>query len=247
MSQLTRRKSGPNAWGTVADESESIGTPLITRAAIPQVRDEQVVTIFPAGHGWTAAAGSTGSLADDTDTFLLGDQSLKITTPGDGGFETARKTGLTAINGVGWYLAMTLRIDRPWLLDELRLDVSSDTFTNWSSADTISPTLNSTQPFYVEDEWITVVLPWGAFATGGGAGATRSAITAYQIRAGDNGGGVVNVWANKVCFVPEPPQGAIVLTFDDGWIGQYENARPILDVDSRHDTKAASNTNAKAR
>jgi hypothetical protein len=196
--------------------------------AIPTPSDTAIETTFQAGHGYTAASGSTGSEADDTQTYVVGTQSLKLTTPGDTGFQAARKTGATLLDATGCHLALTVMVDHPERLTSLRLDVSSDAFTNWSMGDTISPSTNVGAPWYVPSQWVTVVIPWGSYTVGGGAGATRSALTGFQVRASDDGTGPVNVRVNKIATVAASPRAAVTFGFDDGWIGQYTNAFPIM-------------------
>jgi len=206
------------------------GLDLAPSGQFNPIPDSSVVTQFQSGHGFAASPGATGSQADDLTEYLLGTQSRKFTTAGTGGFTACRKTGLGAIDATGKMLSMTIKIDRPDRLADCRLDVSSDVFTNWSSADTISPTTNVDSPFYVRDSWITVNLHWGAFVTGGGAGATRSALTAFQVRCKDDGSGPINMWVQKIALLPEPANGIVTFVFDDGYDGTFLRAKPILDA-----------------
>jgi hypothetical protein len=173
---------------------------------LPPIVDTVVQTIFASGHGFTQPGGSTGTLTDDTVTFNQGTQALKLVTNNDGpaGFNAARKTGMTALDATAKYLAVSLMVDRPELLRTLRFDVSSDAFTNWSTCDMIEPTTNVLNPYFIAGQWTTVLLPWGAFTVGGGAGATRSALTGFQVRVSDIGTGAVTVRANKISTVSEP-------------------------------------------
>jgi peptidoglycan/xylan/chitin deacetylase (PgdA/CDA1 family) len=196
---------------------------------IPPTRDTKVQTIFDSGHGFTAAAPSSGSQADDSSVFLLGSQSVRLTTTGASGVQATRKTGMTALDASSSYLAVTVRVDHPERLSSLRLDVSSDTFTNWSSYEAISPSTNAIQPLLVANEWVTLLCPWAAFAVGGGAGATRNALTGFQVRCTDNGAGPIQMWVNKISLVAEPANAVCVLTFDDGWGGVYTKAKPYMD------------------
>lgn len=213
---------GHNEDGTI---SGLAGSPNL----IPAPAESSVVTMFQSGHGFTASPGATGSQSDDTADFLYGTQSRLLTTAGTNGFTACRKTGMGAIDATGKCLAMTVKIDRPDRLADCRLDISSDVFTNWSSGDTISPSTNTTSPFYVPNEWITVTFQFGAFAVGGGAGATRSALTAFQVRCKDDGSGVINMRVNKISLFPEPANGVISFVFDDGYSGVWTKAKPILD------------------
>lgn len=197
---------------------------------IAYAADVVIQTTFQSGHGFTSASPSTGSQADDTSTYLLGTQSLKLTTAGTGGTQATRKTGMTALDATGKYLKLRVMVDHPERLTSLRLDVSSDTFTNWSTSDHISPSTNATSPFFVPNEWIELLIPWGSFSTGGGAGATRSALTGFQVRCTDDGTGVVNMWVQSISTVSEPANAVVTLTFDDGYASAESIAKPILDA-----------------
>lgn len=206
-------------------------TPAVVPAtAFTSPVDQTVVTLFQAGHGFTASPGSSGTQGDTTTTFLLGSQAYKLgPTNGAGGFTACRKTGIGPYNATGLYLAMEARVDNWQYLADCRLDVSSDVFTNWSSGDTVSPSTNLTSPYYVEGEWLYVTLNQGAFAVGGGAGANFGALTAFQCRCKDNGSGKVTMYVNKISLIAPPANGVVVFTFDDGYAGVWSNAKPIFD------------------
>lgn len=196
--------------------------------------ESAVVSILASGHGFTAPAPSPVSNVDDTAVWLFGTQSLRLTTQGAGTSQTARKTGLTAIDMTGKMFRVTFRVDKPTKLANLRFDVSSDSFTNWSRG--LFVTSNATiisNPLIAPDTWYQMTVPWSLFTVGGGAGATRSAITAVQMVAVDDGGGAnshVNVYLQKIATVAEPANCVITFTFDDGRDGAYTKARPILDA-----------------
>jgi peptidoglycan/xylan/chitin deacetylase (PgdA/CDA1 family) len=202
------------------------GAPITLRYPVQVV----VQTEFQSGHLFTLAGGSTGTLTDDVTDFVRGSQSLKLATVGNGGNTAARRTGMTALDATARYLAMEIKVDRPDRLADLRLDVSSDTFTNWSSGDSISPTTNLTAPIFVPNQWTTVILHWGSFAVGGGAGATRSALTGFQVRCKDDGSGPINMWVNRIYSIAEPASAVCTLTFDDGYDGVYLRAKPAMDA-----------------
>jgi len=210
---------------------QPLQTPLIpVLAAMPPPVDASVITLFQAGHGFAASPGSTGTQGDDASTFLLGTQSYRLTTAGAGGFTAARRTGFGPFDATGRMMAMLVRIDNWQSLSDCRLDIASDVFVNWSSADTVSPATNLISPFYVNGEWLYVTLNWGAFAIGGGAGVTRNNITGVQVRCKDDGTGQVVEHVNKVAMIAEPANGVVTFTFDDGYAGVWASAKPILDA-----------------
>lgn len=227
--------------GAVAVIQRPDGTRVLSLGDMPQILlpttpvkerpvESSVVTAFQSGHGFAASPGSSGSQADDTVDFLFGDRAYKLTTAGTNGFTACRRTGMGAVDLTGKMLVMQIKVDRPDRLVDCRLDVSSDVFTNWTSFDTISPSTNILSPFYTPDEWTYVTMYWGAGAVGGGAGATRNAVTAFQVRCKDDGTGPINMRVQKVAVVPEPASALLSIVFDDGYDGTILRAKPILDA-----------------
>lgn len=202
--------------------------------------DTAIVSLLASGHGFTAPAPSPVANVDDTSVFLYGSQSLRLPMQGGGVSQTARKTGLTAIDMTAKAFRVTFMVDQPTHLANLRFDVSSDSFTNWSRG--LFVTSNATivaDPLLAANTWYELVVPWGNFTVGGGAGATRSAITAVQLQVVDDGAGVpFNVWLNKITTVAEPSVALITFTFDDGRDGAFLKAKPILDAAGWHATWA---------
>jgi peptidoglycan/xylan/chitin deacetylase (PgdA/CDA1 family) len=198
----------------------------------PSTTESSIITLLNSGHGFTAPSPSPIANTDDTSTFLFGSQSLRLTTQGGGVSQIARKTGLTSTDMTGKMFRVTFMVDQPTHLANLRFDVSSDTFTNWSQG--LFVTSNATivaDPLLAANTWYQITIPWGLFTVGGGAGATRSAITAVQLLVkDDNTGNVVNVWLDKIAAVAEPSVSLITFTFDDGRDGAFTKAKPILDA-----------------
>ena len=220
------------AW--LAEIDAQIYSDQVESDAMPAPTETSVVSILAAGHGFTAPAPSPVSNVDDTAVWLFGSQSLRLTTQGAGVSQTARKTGLSAIDMTGKMFRVTFRVDKPTKLANLRFDVSSDSFTNWSRG--LFITSNATiisNPLIAPNVWYQMTVPWSLFAVGGGAGATRSAITAVQMVAVDDSGGAnsqVNVYLQKIATVAEPANCIVTFTFDDGRDGAFTKARPILDA-----------------
>lgn len=199
--------------------------------AIIAPAEASIVTLLASGHGFTAPAPSPVVNVDDTGVFLMGLQSLRLTTQGAGVSQTARKTGLTSFDMTGKMFRVTFMVDQPTHLANLRFDCSNDSFTNWWRGLFIAS--NATivaDPLLAAGTWYQMTIPWGLFTVGGGA-PTRTGITAVQMVVVDDGTGVpVNVWLDKVALVPEPASALITLTFDDGRDGAFLKAKPILDA-----------------
>lgn len=206
-------------------------TNLTPVATAPATTESSIVTLLNSGHGFTAPVPSPVSNVDDTSNFLFGSQSLKLPSQGGGVSQTARKTGLSAIDMTGKMFRVTFMVDNPTHLANLRFDCSSDSFTNWNRG--LFVTSNATivaDPLLAANTWYQMTIPWGLFTVGGGAGATRSAITAVQMVVVDDGVQPVNVWLDKIAVVAEPSVALITFTFDDGRDGAFTKAKPILDA-----------------
>jgi len=88
------------------------------------------------------------------------------------------------------------------------------TYPNWISA---------------ENEWCAVTIPWGVMALNVVGAPNRAAINSIWLKLVDQNNKVVTVLFGGVEAIPEPANGVVSITFDDGLITQWTNARPKLD------------------
>lgn len=219
--------------GVLLDPTTGVPLHLAPMVSLAKPTNSSVVTNFDSGHGYTAPAPSPVGNNDDTSVYLYGSQSLRLgTTNGSGTSQTARKTGMGAIDMTGKCFKITIRCDRPLNIANLRFDCSSDSFTNWNKGFLIASNATNLQnPFISPNTWQDVVVPWGLFTVGGGAGATRSAITAVQLLVVDDASGVpIQVWIDRISTVAEPTNTIVTFTFDDGRDGVYLRAKGLLDA-----------------
>lgn len=198
----------------------------------PTLAELSIVTQLESGHGFTAPAPSPVANVDDTAIYLFGSQSLRLPSQGGGVAQIARKTGLTAIDTTGKYFRVYFMVDVPVNIANLRFDISSDNFVNWSRGLLISSqSVNAANPMLAPNVWYGLTIPTDIFVVGGGAGATMTAITALQFYIVDDGTGVhINVWLDKIATVAQPAVALITWTFDDGFLGMFVKGKPILDA-----------------
>lgn len=183
---------------------------------------ETVITNFQSGHGFVKTSAN-GSAADDTSDFVKGIQSLKITTNGSANDIKYGKTSFTAFSLSSRQISAWIKVDDVSKLRYLWIYLSSDTsYTNRYvlKIDNDISQLKS-------GVWSKVTISFSESTTTGSP--DKSAIVAIQLYAQDNGTGAVNInWGGLSSF-PQPPEGICSLTFDDGWLSQYTEAKKKMD------------------
>src|SRR5574337_162460 len=192
---------------------------------IPSSPVETIITNFQTGHGYVK--GSQGTMTDDTSVFIIGNQSLKLATSGNGVETHARKTGIApTIDFTGKYVKVWVRTNDAANLTEAKLYLSSDNFvgSNFYTFSVLPEMIQSAGPH--NDEWLPISFSWGDATTTGIP--NRAAINAIQFRVIDNNV-PVNAWINRISSYAEPAAAVLSFTFDDGWKSQYEQAKTKLD------------------
>lgn len=218
---------GIDGGGVSADQITALRSLSVTADTWnrPVKQQETVVTNFQSGHGFTK--GGVGTMTDDTTDFMRGSQSLRLTTDGVGGFLSASKTGMTSFDATGKRLVFYLRCDDWTKVNTCSLQVSSDTFTTHADFVALLWGNRLTDQLPLPNEWVAISVSWADAQLTGSP--TRSALTAFKILMNDTSTGVVNLWINGLAMIPEPTEGVLSLTFDDGWLNQWTNARSKLD------------------
>lgn len=201
------------------------------------VAPTSVITTFQSGHGFTQS-GAAGTVSDDTSVHVSGSQSLKLVTDGAGGACKARKTAMPAVNFVNKAVRIKLRVSGLTRASVVSLQLGDTTFTNYFTGVLISERFKAGQTddfsaFVRDSEWVTLLLPFSTFGTGGGS-PVRAAITDWQVQAQDNAAGSITVNVNEISVVPVaeigPSGGVVSFWFDDGFPSQYTVAKPALDA-----------------
>lgn len=203
-------------------------------------------TVFSSGHGWTAGGTGTASSAAETTVFQTGNQSLRVTTTGAGAQSYVRKTGLTALDLTGKAFRIKMRVLDPTHLDHMSLYVASESgFSNYYQFDFYTHSVsNPNQVFMRVGEWYEFTIPWsqvttrlGTYTLTNGAPTTaamRTGFTAFSLAVyDDNTANAITYYVDSFEIVPDTaetfPKGVFVPTWDDGWLTQFTNARPVFD------------------
>jgi peptidoglycan/xylan/chitin deacetylase (PgdA/CDA1 family) len=188
-------------------------------------RSEIVVTNFQQDHGFVRQS-SSGTQGDDTETFALGVQSLKLTTDGDGSALFTRKALAPAMNLTDRTMKVWIRADSFDNIDELRVSASGDDFRTWTDYWIFGAGADARH--LQDDEWNLVTIA-GAHARQTGD-PDMSRIDAIQVRVADRGTALpATVWINSIALTPKNDRAIITFAFDGGYESDYLVARPVLD------------------
>ena len=192
-----------------------------------------VVTNFQADHGF-AIQSSAGSQADDPSTFALGEQSLRITTEGDGTSVFTRKTLSPPLNFTDRLLKVWVKVDSVDNIREFRISATGDDFRTWM--DYWIAGSGADASFLQNNKWNVVTLSLGQARIIGDPDTSR--IDSIQVRVTDRGTGKpATVWLNGIALVAKNDRAVVTFAFDDGYESDYTMARPVLD---RHHFPATS-------
>ena len=191
------------------------------------------VTIFDPGHGFTKTS-SAGTQTEDSIDGYKKNNSMVLTTAGDGSPVTSRKS-IATIDFTGKIPIIAIKVSAIANLSKILVKLSSDGMTsNWYS---LNPDPEKFR-FLNDNVWIPVNLSFSV-ATIPRNGAVdysplvgspdRSSINTIEVSVQDNSLGPVSVKFGLIGYTDEPPRPAVSLTFDDGRISQYTLARKKMD------------------
>jgi polysaccharide deacetylase len=182
---------------------------------------------FQPGHGYEQLPGGTSVLSDDTSDFVVGSQSLKIATKGDGEQSRTCKKSAGPYDFTDRDLRITFKVEGMAHLNDFSIFLSSD---NLSTNNAHYPISIPVQPFIADGEWASVTISWGDLANNFAAGSIkRSAINYVEFRYEDDNEGAVTFHVNEIAAVPQPSNGVVSIIFDDGWESTYTKGRAYMD------------------
>lgn len=189
-------------------------------------RSEIVVTNFEPGHGF-GLQSSAGSQLDDTSTFALGGQSLRLTTDGLASPVFTRKALSPALNFTDRVLKVWIKVDGADNISELRISATGDDFRTWT--DYWISGAGADTGFLRDGEWNIITLSPASHTTVTGVPDT-SRIDNIQVRVADRGTGKpAMTWLGGISLIPENDRAIVTFAFDDGYESDYTEARPVLD------------------
>lgn len=237
----TAPSSGATGWGTsyvkpalmdLDDRALYALRPTARRPLNPPNRT--IIFGGQTGHAYTSGGTNTTFNLNDTTDYVLGDRSMKATTSGaaDAGASGSffRKLSGTAVDFTNKIPEIWLKIDDLSKLSDLVVWLGSGGAL--ANAFKWRPTDNATTGIYRSGEWARLTLPWSQQITAAGT-PTRNALTDVNIQFFDNGTGALVVHFGGLSAVPDTttlwPNGVVSLTFDDGLLAHYTQAKMYMD------------------
>lgn len=227
ISTATQAALDGKAETSYVDYRDRIESGFLSQAII------KPITIFDPGHGFTKTS-SAGTQTEDSIDGYKKNNSMVLTTAGDGSPVTSRKS-VTTIDFTGKIPIIAIKVSAIANLSKILVKLSSDGMTsNWYS---LNPDPEKFR-FLNDNVWIPVNLSFSV-ATIPRNGAVdysplvgspdRSSINTIEVSVQDNSLGPVSVKFGLIGYTDEPPRPAVSLTFDDGRISQYTLARKKMD------------------
>jgi peptidoglycan/xylan/chitin deacetylase (PgdA/CDA1 family) len=205
-----------------------VASPLRMPAWVQPSQQSHLLTALQSGHGWTNNAGST--LATDTSDYVLGSQSVKITTGGAGAQANLSRTGMTSFDATSKCVRIRLKVTDLTYLSEIGVFLGSSSFASfykWSIQVTGSSRIIQS------GEWLTLTLSWHDATSSGTP--NRAALTDARFYVIDNNTGnqVVVNWQSFE-LIPDGSStfanGVISITFDDAYSSQWTLGKKTLDT-----------------
>lgn len=179
---------------------------------------------FDAGLQAWAKSSASGVVGLDLTVRDAGKtQSLKVQTQTAAATADAHVTGLDPNrNLAGKVIRVRLAVDQFARLGYSRLALTNDGNANYGAVDLVT----NASGIADNGEWVTVEVVKGDFDP---AATDFAAIDRIMIRQSAlAAANPVQVNVQSIALRPAPAAGCLVLAFDDGWRGQYQNAFPVM-------------------
>lgn len=182
------------------EELSSSNTSDVLDLVSKEEEKESIIDAFQEGHSFFIQINESGSQEDDHQDYVLGQQSLKLTTNGDGTAVFTRKTGISPpIDLENKLLKVWLKVSDTTKIKELRVTVTGDRFESLRNywlygSDGISTEL-------ADNKWVVVTVEPQKMRDLGLPDLSR--VDTIQLRIADNGTGPVSVWFNGLEMVDE--------------------------------------------
>lgn len=197
----------------------------------PSRRGAVVVTHFQTGHGATLLNGTGTYTANATDDFTLGTQSAKLVTAGTSTWSRVGKNGFTAVDGTGKALRVWLKTLNSANAGTITVYAGTGAGASFYAWDITQTAWNSASQYHLPDGvWSCFTLSFAHAAVTGTP--TLTALTDFSFAVTDNGV-AATVWCNGFDLFTEStkyPNGVVTLCFDDVFVGQWTNGKPLLDA-----------------
>lgn len=196
-----------------------------------------IISTFQSGHGWTSGGTGISATLNDTSNPGLGSQSATFTTGvGQIGYVES-PTISPAINLTGKTFAVLVRIPAA-VLDNMSYAYvyagSGGSFANYNNfrIRLRSQQQNNQSASTTGDEWVWLTCPRSQMAVGAGT-VDLTAINKIRVVAGPLAGVQTTLSVAAVATIDLPttkfPNGAVSLTFDDGYASLATMAKTYMD------------------
>lgn len=190
--------------------------------------NETFITNCQDADGYAKASGN-GTWTIDTSTYAVGAAAWKIAQPGDSVATRIRKTYTSPIDFTGKYISAYVKFDTLTSNGNFELYLATDTtFSPYYKINIGNSGYFSSYPYISTNTWTRVTVPWGSGTTVGEGTVPRDQIKVVQLVVRDNPGAAMNFWLGGIATVPEPSQGIVSITMDDGWATQFTKMAPVL-------------------
>lgn len=221
----------PTETGSLTENTKPVNEPIVPDNYILDsskyigIPAENPAQVFYSVHGWGKIYG-TGFFSDDTDDYVKGDRSLRLTTTGDKKGNSIRKTGAGITDFTSGYPVIRLKVDNVKNLESLYFTISSNDYTEGYYSWSLKSQLQLSRDYSHNNEWIPLSLSFSEARLMDRC--NRSAINSYELKCTDSGS-AVTVRLGATGYIDEPLEGIVSLTFDDGWLSQFTEARRKMD------------------
>lgn len=208
------------------------------RLVFPRLRDA-VIQTFQSGHGWTLSGTTGTTYADDTSDYILGSQSVRLTTGGAGASHEIRSPVLTAIDLSASSLVLALKVDDFTHYSDIQVRLSSNGFADYAY---FKPAYTSASQRWVEaGKWHIITISRAEFVAGpswnnGGiqysgvkGNVSWAAITGIRIKVVDDAAGQLTARFNLVGYFAPPAKAILSIVMDDGRLTHDSEARKYMD------------------
>lgn len=256
--ELTRRTV--EQAGTTAGENERkafrpvFGNEVVSSGRSDPARfsfpshQEKVLQAFQSGHAWTLSGLTGATMVDDTTDFLLGTQSLKLTTGGAALTHELRSPVLSAIDLSAVNFVMAIKVDDFTHYGDIQLRVSSNGFADYAYC---KPAYTSASQRWIEPgQWHIITISGAEAVTGQSWGIGQwaytgvkgnvnwAAITGLRFKVQDDAAGPITFRTNLIGTFPRASKAVLSLIFDDGRKTHYTVAKPYMDLNRLTGTSA---------
>lgn len=201
---------------------------------------KHMVHACAAGHGWvlqTDVSNNASSNLDDTSDFLIGSQSMRITTAGTSAFVGWDKTLAAPIDVSDCDVRIWFKFDSAGAANLANLQIIlGDSTLTWRStltAFSAGSATSYTQWPLQEGRWNILDIPQGAAWTPTGT-PNWAAVQRMLFKASDKAGLPLTVRFGGMAFTRRDhtgrfPNGVVTLSFDDSFAAQDSYARVKMD------------------